>query len=226
MPVVLEQLASPSTRMTSLLLGFISLLLGYMLGSIPTAYFTTRLATGKDIRILGGGNVGGLNTFREVGFWPAVVVAFVDLGKGAAAISIAYWIFELATPWVLVSGLASIIGHNWMLFLRFKGGRGLAPLFGSLAVLFPLHGFPEGLIILAVVILIPYLITRNVALSMGIGLVVLPVITWLGLQSPVGTVMAGLAGIIIAIKFIPTAQKAIKRSRTKRDFIFDRGRIS
>ena len=205
-------------------LGFVSLLLGYVLGSIPTAYLTTRLITGKDIRSLGGGNVGGLNTFREVGFWPAAVVAFVDLGKGAAAVSIAYWIFELTTPWVLLSGLASIVGHNWMLFLRFTGGKGLAPLFGSLVVLFPLYGFSEGLLVLTVVILIPYLVTRNVALSMGIGLVVLPIITWLGLQSPIGTVMAVLAGIIIAIKFIPIAQNAIKRSTTKRDFIFDRGR--
>jgi len=65
-------------------------LTGYLLGSIPTAYLVTRYAIGKDIRHIGGGNVGGLNTFREVGFLPAAIVAIVDLSKGAAAVSLAY----------------------------------------------------------------------------------------------------------------------------------------
>ena len=59
--------------------GIIAVVLGYLLGSIPTAYIATRLATGKDVRQLGGGNVGGLNVYREVGFIPAVVVGIVDV---------------------------------------------------------------------------------------------------------------------------------------------------
>ena len=58
----------------------LALVIGYLLGSIPSAYIVTRIVLGKDIRQLGGGNVGGLNTFREVGFLPGVVVAFFDLG--------------------------------------------------------------------------------------------------------------------------------------------------
>ncbi|GAI49028.1 unnamed protein product, partial [marine sediment metagenome] len=72
--------------------GIIAIIIGYLLGSIPSAYIAARLATGKDIRQLGGGNVGGLNTFREVGLWPAVAVGIVDVGKGAAAVAIAYWL--------------------------------------------------------------------------------------------------------------------------------------
>ena len=72
--------------------GIIVITIGYLLGSIPTAYIATRLATGKDIRQLGGGNVGGLNTYREVGVWPATAVGIVDCGKGAAAIAIA-WVY-------------------------------------------------------------------------------------------------------------------------------------
>ena len=71
----------------------IAVVIGYLLGSIPSAYIATRIATGKDIRQMGGGNVGGLNTFREVGFIASVPVAIVDLGKGAAAVAIAYWLW-------------------------------------------------------------------------------------------------------------------------------------
>jgi len=199
-------------------------LTGYLLGSIPTAYLVTRYAIGKDIRHIGGGNVGGLNTFREVGFLPAAIVAIVDLSKGAAAVSLAYWVFNLDTPFVLLAGLASVIGHNWMLFLKFSGGKGMAPTFGSLAVLMPLYGYPEGLIILTVVMLIPFVITRNIALTMGIGLVALPFITWLGMNSAIGTLFAVIVGIIIGIKFLPTAKVAVARNKTARGFIFDRGR--
>jgi acyl-phosphate glycerol 3-phosphate acyltransferase len=66
--------------------GIIAVVIGYLLGSIPTAYIVTRLVRGEDVRRLGGGNVGGLNVYREVGLLPAVVVAIVDLGKGAAAV--------------------------------------------------------------------------------------------------------------------------------------------
>ncbi len=69
----------------------IAIVLGYLLGSIPTAYIVTRMFLGKDIRQLGGGNVGGLNTFREVGAKAAMIVGLVDIGKRAAAVAIAYW---------------------------------------------------------------------------------------------------------------------------------------
>ena len=68
--------------------GIVVIVIGYLLGSIPSAYIAARLVTGKDIRQLGGGNVGGLNTYREVGIWPALAVGIVDLGKGAAAVAI------------------------------------------------------------------------------------------------------------------------------------------
>jgi glycerol-3-phosphate acyltransferase PlsY len=200
--------------------------LGYLLGSIPTAYIATRIATGKDIRKLGGGNVGGLNTFREVGFWPTVVVAVVDLGKGAAAVAIAYWLFEVSTFWVLLAGLTSVIGHNWMLFLKFSGGKGMAPTFGALTVLLPLYGFPQGLLILSGVIIIPYIITRNVALAMGVGLIALPFIIWLGMHSQLGIIMAVVLGLVIGIRFIPTASRALVRAKSIKGFLFDRGRAN
>ncbi|HCP60663.1 MAG TPA: hypothetical protein DIT43_03815, partial [Dehalococcoidia bacterium] len=136
---------------------------GYLLGSIPTAYIISRRVTGKDIRRLGGGNVGGLNTYREVGMLPALIVGIGDIGKGAAAVAIAYWLLEVSPLFVMLAGLAAVIGHNWMLFLKFSGGKGMGAAFGALLVLMPVYGYWYGLLIIIAVIIIPFVFTRNVA---------------------------------------------------------------
>ncbi|GAH24685.1 unnamed protein product, partial [marine sediment metagenome] len=146
----------------------IAIIIGYLVGSIPTAYLVTRLVKGKDIRQLGGGNVGGLNVFREVGRWPALAVGIVDLGKGAAAVAIAYWLLGVPQLFVLLAGLAAVIGHNWMVWLKFSGGKGMGATMGALAVILPVYGYWQGMVIFLGVILIPFIITRNVALSTGI----------------------------------------------------------
>ena len=204
--------------------GIIAIIIGYLLGSIPAAYIATRLAKGKDIRRLGGGNVGGLNVLREVGPWPALAAGIVDFGKGAAAVAIALWLLQLPPLFVLLAGLAAVIGHNWMVFLKFSGGKGMGATVGALAVVMPLYGYWSGLLIFFGVILIPLIITRNIALSMGIALVALPFITWFGTHSGIGTIMAVILGLLIAIRFLPTARAAWAKSETKRDFIFDRRR--
>jgi len=201
--------------------GFTAIIIGYLLGSIPSAYIATRLVKGKDIRQLGGGNVGGLNVFREVGPWAALAAGITDVAKGAAAVAIAYWLLALPPLFVLLAGLAAVIGHNWMVFLKFTGGKGMGATFGALGVLLPVYGYWQGLPILIGIILIPLIITRNVALSMGIGLLSLPFIIWLGMDSGIGIIMAVTVGLVIGLKFLPTARAALDKSETKNDFIFD-----
>ena len=202
--------------------GIIAIVIGYLLGSIPSAYIAARLATGKDIRQMGVGNVGGLNTYREVGLWPAVAVAIVDIGKGTAAVAIAYWLLALPQPFVLAAGLAAIVGHMWMVFLKFSGGRGMGTTVGALAILMPLYGYLPGLLIFFGVIIIPLIITRNVALSMAIALVSLPFITWLGMNSGPFIIWSIIIGILIGLKFLPTARAAWTEAENKRDFFFYR----
>ena len=206
--------------------GIIAIVIGYLLGSTPSAYIATRLVTGEDVRQLGGGNVGGLNVYREVGAWPALVVGIVDLGKGMAAVAIAYWILalnDLTQPWVLAAGLGAVIGHNWMLWLKFSGGKGMGAAIGSLVILMPLYGYWPGLLIFFGVVLIPIIITRNMALSMGIGLLSLPFIGWLGVKSGLFVAWSIVLGLIIGLKFLPTARAAWLKSEGKKEFIFDRG---
>ncbi len=201
----------------------IAIVLGYLLGSIPTAYIATRVASGKDIRQLGGGNVGGLNTLREVGVIPALVVGIVDLGKGVGSVAIAYWLLDVSPPFVMLAGLAAVVGHMWMVFLKFSGGKGMGATFGALAVLMPIYGYWYGFLIFLAVVAVPFVITRNVALAMGVGILFLPLIAWLITKSELAAVLAIILGVLIGIKFLPAAREAWARNKNTRSFIFDRG---
>jgi len=200
----------------------IAIVIGYLLGSIPSAYIAARLATGGDIRQMGGGNVGGLNIYREVGAIPALAVGIVDVGKGVAAVAIAYWLLDVPQLFVVLAGLAAVIGHNWMVFLKFSGGKGMGSTIGALGILMPLYGYWQGLLIFLGIILLPLIITHNIALSMGIGLVFLPLVIWLVTESATATILAIILGLIIGIKFLPTARAAWAKVENKKDFIFNR----
>ena len=200
----------------------IAIVLGYLLGSIPTAYIVGRLAAGKDIRQMGGGNVGGLNVFREVGAWAILPVAIIDVGKGAAAVAIAHWLLDFPLLFVLLAGLASVVGHNWMVWLKFSGGKGMGATIGALAMAMPLYGYWQGIVIFLGIFVVIAIITRNVALASCTALVFLPLITWLGTKSLTATIVAIALGVVILIKFLPTARTAWAKSRTKEEFIFDR----
>ncbi|GAI24857.1 unnamed protein product, partial [marine sediment metagenome] len=100
----------------------IAIVIGYLLGSIPSAYVAARLVKGKDIRQMGGGNVGVLNTFKEVGRGAGIAVILADMAKGAAAVVIAQWLLDVPQLFVLAAGLAAVAGHNWSIFLKFTGG--------------------------------------------------------------------------------------------------------
>jgi glycerol-3-phosphate acyltransferase PlsY len=189
----------------------LAIVIGYLLGSIPSAYIVTRLVRGKDIRRLGGGNVGGLNVFREVGLLPALAVGVVDLGKGAAAVAVAKWGLSAPDAYVLLAALASVIGHNWMVWLKFGGGKGMGATIGALLVLFPAYGYLLGLGIFAAFVVVPLIFTRNIALSMFLGLVALPFIIWFGTGSGYATIISVALLLLIVVKFLPTAFAALRK---------------
>ncbi|MGE5590780.1 MAG: glycerol-3-phosphate acyltransferase [Bacillota bacterium] len=110
------------------------LAVAYLLGSIPSAYIFSGLS-GKKITETGSGNVGAMNTLRNVGVLAGVATVLVDLGKGAAAVWLARRFgSDLTAAWAAV---AAIVGHNYMLFLRFRGGKGLATGAGAFLLLSP-----------------------------------------------------------------------------------------
>ena len=121
---------------------------GYLLGSIPTAYLVGRWLTGRDVRRYGSGTVGGSMVFEHVAKWAVIPVGLFDMGKAA----LPAWLglqLGLGMAVAAAAGLVAVAGHNWPLFLRFTGGRGLGCFLGVLLVLFP-WGFPWMLALLAI----------------------------------------------------------------------------
>lgn len=188
----------------------LAVIIGYLLGTFPTAYLVSRHYLGKDIRKMGGGNVGGLNTFREVGAWQGVLVGVVDLLKGVFAVLIARYLLEMEPAFVILTGLAAVVGHNWMIWLKFTGGKGMATAIGALIIILFNYGYGTLFFIFLAVIAVPLFSTNNVALGMGVGLFVLPIIVWFGTKSIFATLMAVTLLLLIGLKFLPTALAALK----------------
>jgi glycerol-3-phosphate acyltransferase PlsY len=188
----------------------LALIIAYLLGSIPTAYLITRRYTGKDIRRLGGGNIGGLNTFREIGRGAGILVGLADAAKGAGAVAIAWGPFGLEPVWVMAAGLMAVVGHNWMVWLRFSGGKGMAAAIGALLVIMPAYGLGLELAIFASIAIIPLVVTRNVALAAGLALFALPIIVWFGTKSGLAVLMAVALLLLIGLKFLPTLLATVK----------------
>ena len=119
-----------------MLLELSAIVIGYLFGSIPTAYIIARLRKGVDIRDVDVGNVGAGNTFRQIGIWEGAVVTVVDVGKGVAAILIARTL-GVSEPWVLGAGFAAVLGHSYPFSIGFRGGQGAATIMGIFFVLAP-----------------------------------------------------------------------------------------
>jgi glycerol-3-phosphate acyltransferase PlsY len=110
------------------------ILLGYLVGSCPTGYLVVRLIRGEDIRNFGSGNIGATNVGRVMGKPWSVAVAIFDMVKGGLMI-LAAWILGVREPWILsLTGVAGVLGHNFPVWLGFKGGKGVATSFGAVAL--------------------------------------------------------------------------------------------
>ena len=119
--------------MILLLKGAIAFIVSYLIGSIPTAYIFGRLLKKIDIRKHGSGNVGATNAFRILGKGPGTAVLLIDVFKGAIVTSLVANLFGLNDPLMRVLlGIVVVCGHNWTIFLNFKGGKGIATSLGVL----------------------------------------------------------------------------------------------
>jgi len=151
---------------------FILLIIGaYLLGSVPAAYVIARWRRGIDIRKYGSGNVGAANVLAAVSRWWSIPVTLFDIGKGAFAVWLAQLLGLGAAQQVTV-GIFAIIGHNWPVFLQFKGGRGVFTSLGVITMLSPKLGL--------IILVMPYLLApiRQVSLGVFIALLSLPFFSW------------------------------------------------
>jgi glycerol-3-phosphate acyltransferase PlsY len=128
----------------------IGLIIGaYLLGSVSSAYHVTKWKKGADIRDLGSGNAGARNVMLVVGTFSGVAVAIFDVLKGAVPIFFANGL-KMSPYTITLTALAAISGHNWPIFLQFRGGSGLATLIGAIFALMPREAILVSLLGMAV----------------------------------------------------------------------------
>lgn len=144
-----------------------------MIGSFPTAYIITRLKKGVDIREIGSHNLGAMNVFYKVGFGAGLLVLAGDIGKGAAGVALARFL-GTETIVQILAGVAVVVGHNFPVFLKFRGGKGGAACIGILAMF-----MPWGIPIYLGLFLLGLALTRFPTLSYSLAFLCYPFIGWL-----------------------------------------------
>lgn len=186
------------------------IIIAYLLGSIPTALIISKRFFGIDIRDYGSGNMGATNTFRVLGSRYGTIVMIVDMLKGMTAVMLYnflpyYFHNELErTNFMIGLGLAAVIGHVFPIFAGFKGGKGVATLFGMLLAVQPVIAVScIGVFILAL-----YL-TRYVSLSSILAALSLPIcVLWIWNEHEV---MYRVFALLVAALVIFMHQKNIGR---------------
>ncbi|MDZ4758020.1 MAG: glycerol-3-phosphate 1-O-acyltransferase PlsY [Bacteroidota bacterium] len=183
----------------------------YLIGSIPTAVWVAKGFYEIDIREYGSGNAGATNTFRVLGTGPGIVVLLIDMLKGCAAAGLVYLQHEItwvdSFHWVnlkLIYGGLAVLGHLYPIFANFRGGKGIATLFG---VIVAIHYLPA--LACAAVFLTILLSTRYVSLSSITAAISFPILTIVVFQKDNPYFIA--FGICAAVLVLFTHQKNIKR---------------
>ncbi len=120
--------------MNEYLYWIITLVLAYLIGSVPSGVIVTRLWRGVDIRSYGSGSTGATNVLRTLGPKAAVLVFILDIAKGSAAVAIAKGL-AVSDLNIAVAGVLVVAGHSWPVFARFRGGKGVATGLGVLLLL-------------------------------------------------------------------------------------------
>ena len=182
------------------------ILLGYFLGAIPTAYVAGYMLRNVDIRQIGDQNAGAANAYRQLGPKTGIAVGLVDAGKGALAVLIAQSA-NIPLSAILATGAAAVIGHNWPLFIGFRGGRGVSTTIGVfLAVI------TKPMLIVAGPAILTLLIKRNVTLACAILFTPLPLACWwLGIPAALVSYSIALPCLIGFTHFLRTRQHVPRR---------------
>ncbi len=183
------------------------IILGYILGSIPTAYIAGHLIRGRDIRQMGDTNVGAANAFRQLGAKTGIAIAIIDAVKGALAIFIAQ-ATSLPMIGVLTTGVAVVIGHNWPVFLGFRGGRGESTTIGILLMV-----ITQPMLIMAGPALAVLFILRNVTKASAVLFVPLSLLCWwLAMPGLLIGYSIALPSLVGFTHFLRTRQPLMRRA--------------
>ena len=183
---------------------------GYLLGSISFAVLLVRIVRGTDIRAVGSGNAGATNVLRAHGKKLALLVALLDVGKGAAAV----FLMRLVTAdpfWAAAAGVAAVLGHVFPVFYGFRGGKGVATAIGAFLVLAPVPLLCSLAVFVVVVAL-----TRYVSLGSVISMVLLPPVAGLLFHAPLPVVTAAaVVALLVVLKHLGNLKRLARGEERK-----------
>lgn len=177
---------------------WLALILGaYLLGSVPVSYIVARLSRGIDLRQYGTGQVGAGNLWRLTSRRLALPVCIFDLIKGLLMVWVAQLVGLDITQQIVV-GLAAIIGHNWPIFLRFSGGRGIGTTIGVIIILPLINDMtPWATVAFLAALIIGTIIMRSSPVPVFVGVAALPLVSWF--YEPLSVTLAFLAMFLIIV---------------------------
>ncbi len=182
-----------------------SVLVAYFLGAIPFGYLIYRQKTGEDIRATGSGNIGATNVARVAGKGAGIVTLLLDTAKGYAAVMIAGWLTGGRREWMAAAAVAVLVGHMFPVFLKFRGGKGVAAALGVYLAMSP-WAVAVALLVFAAVLAI----WRYVSLGSILACAVFPAAAWYIYHPPgLETIASVVAGALIIVKHSANIQRLI-----------------
>ncbi|HET7872104.1 MAG TPA: glycerol-3-phosphate 1-O-acyltransferase PlsY [Terriglobales bacterium] len=150
--------------------------IGYLLGSIPFGYLLVRIFRGEDVRTIGSGNIGATNVARTGAKGLGAATLALDAVKGLAAVATASWLApsgSSALTYMSLAALAAVVGHMFPVWLKFKGGKGVATALGVFILL-----FPKALLVSLFLFIVVVAATRFVSLGSMLGAISFPVVSY------------------------------------------------
>ena len=190
-------------------------LFSYLLGAVPTGYLIARKALGIDIREHGSGNPGAANVYRTVGKWAGITTFLIDGLKGFIPVSLALHVFPGEYWQAILCGTIAILGHMWTIYLKFRGGKGVATSAGVFAALLPI---PTALAFASFVLCVA--LWGRISIGSIVACLVLPITGYfIGNHSLAVNVMATAIGLLVIYKHVPN----IKRLLAKKELAFEDG---
>jgi glycerol-3-phosphate acyltransferase PlsY len=181
--------------------------IGYLMGAIPFALIIGKRMGGIDISKYGSGNLGGTNVLRVLGFKAGVIVMALDIAKAFVPVMLAKFIigdsvlsiagFPLNWQWgQVVTALMVMVGHNWSVYIKFRGGKGAAAYFGGWFAIFPVAALFGGAILVITVLVSKYMSLGSILGSLGI-LCFFMVLTVVDVSPPVYLIYSIVAAALI-----------------------------
>jgi len=181
--------------------------IGYLMGAIPFALIISKRMAGIDISKRGSGNIGGTNVLRVLGFKAGAIVMALDLAKAFAPVMLARFIigdsvlpiagFALNSQWgQVITALMVMVGHNWSVYIKFRGGKGAAAYFGSWFAIWPVAALVGGVILIVTVLLSKYMSLGSILGSLSI-LCLFMVLTLTDVSPPVYLIYSLIAAALI-----------------------------